>query len=163
MYKQCIRLFILLVITYKFYNNLYKISKMQNTDTYNYYELAVQKWCGQDKPYQIHGLWPQITNATYPEFCENIPYNSSIPPDLVDRMNNDWDNCENETSLWEHEWNKHGTCFAKQTNQDQMTYFNTALNMFDLVKNRTEKCNDKTECILACFDLDYNKIECEKN
>jgi ribonuclease T2 len=121
----------------------------------------VQKWCGVDQPYQIHGLWPQITNSTYPSYCETIPYNPIIPSDILLRMNNEWNNCDNDTNLWSHEWEKHGTCFYEQTNLDQMTFFNITLNLFDFIKNTTEEiCGNQTECIVGCFDLMYNKINC---
>ena len=65
---------------------------------YNYYELAVQRWCTDG--YQIHGLWPQINATEYPTYCEDVSY---APPSgaLLDAMKENWNECE--TDLWEHE------------------------------------------------------------
>ena len=38
--------------------NLFLIN---SENIYNYYELAVQKWCSSE--YMIHGLWPQINST----------------------------------------------------------------------------------------------------
>lgn len=138
----------------------------QNTKNqiYNYYELAVQKWCGSNCSYQIHGLWPQINTTNYPSYCENIPFDPNIPNDILQRMNNDWNTCENNTDLWDHEWTKHGTCFYDQTNLNQTSFFNITLNLFDGIKNVINVTCNNNECIAACFDLNYTQIDCpDKN
>ena len=43
---------------------------------YNYYELAVQKWCSTD--YMIHGLWPQINSTAYPVDCKTVTYSEPV-------------------------------------------------------------------------------------
>jgi len=127
---------------------------------YNYYELAVQKWCGTENSYQIHGLWPQITSGSYPTYCESIPYNPNIPEDILSRMEDEWNDCHNYT-IWSHEWKKHGTCFYEQTKLDQMIFFNITVNLFDSIKSTIDDtCGNQTECIVACFDLLYNKVDC---
>ena len=57
---------------------------------YNYYELAVQRWCTDG--YQIHGLWPQINATDYPSYCEDVSYS---PPSgaLFDAMKENWNEC----------------------------------------------------------------------
>lgn len=132
----------------------------QNMNTYNYYELAVQKWCGANHSYQIHGLWPQYTNTTYPEYCNNVSFDSNIPKNLLSKMNNDWNNCNDSLDLWKHEWTKHGTCFNEQTSLNQTVFFETTINLFEFVKNDSNICQNKTECIIGCFDLNYNQIDC---
>jgi ribonuclease I len=133
-----------------------------NDQKYNYYQLAVQKWCGEDQPYQIHGLWPQINPESYPSFCENIPFNQNISDNLLQRMNSDWNTCDNNTNLWSHEWLKHGTCFFEQTNLNQISFFNLTLNLFDEIKNSMNvTCGDNV-CIAACYDLNYKIITCSQ-
>lgn len=127
-----------------------------STNIYNYYELAVQKWCSTD--YMIHGLWPQINSTAYPENCKNVSY---VPPTgkLLTDMDNYWYSCD--TTLWSHEWIKHGSCIQEQNNIDETTYFNTTISLFLDNINLLDAC-ENDDCILACFDLDYNLINCEK-
>ena len=51
---------------------LSNIVLVSSENIYNYYELAVQKWCSSE--YMIHGLWPQINNTSYPEYCKEVSY-----------------------------------------------------------------------------------------
>jgi len=127
---------------------------VHSTHVYNYYELAVQKWCSSD--YMIHGLWPQINSTSYPENCEKVSYVTPIG-DLSDNMNMYWHSCD--TTLWEHEWDKHGSCMKTQINIDETTYFNTTLNLFLENQNLLSKCTND-DCIMGCFDLDYKLINC---
>lgn len=147
-------------------NNLSKFTRNSilnnsNDNTYNYYELALQRWCIDNQSFHIHGLWPQITNSSYPTYCANIPFNPDLPNDMLQRMNDVWNRCENNTELWEHEWTKHGTCFSVQTGLSQLDFFNITLNIFDQIKNTSsDKCGDVTECIVGCFNLNYVQMSC---
>lgn len=131
------------------------ISLVDSTNVYNYYELAVQKWCSTE--YMIHGLWPQINSTAYPENCLDVTYVKPTGALLTD-MNTYWHNCDN--TLWEHEWKKHGSCMYQQNNIDEDTYFNTTISLFLENTKLLDKCVDE-DCILACFDLDYKLIDCE--
>ncbi|EOA37035.1 hypothetical protein CARUB_v10010110mg [Capsella rubella] len=107
----------------------------------NYWPGAIcesQKGCcsppkGNKSPdFMIHGLWPQFNNGTWPAFCDQTNlFDISKISDLVSKMERKWTEwgvwvCpSNETNLWEHEWNKHGTCV--QSVFDQHSYFNTNL------------------------------------
>ena len=121
---------------------------------YNYYELAVQKWCSTE--YMIHGLWPQINSTDYPEYCKIVSYSKPVGQLLTD-MNTYWHGCD--TTLWEHEWEKHGSCVSAQNNINEDTFFNITLSLFLKNKKLLDKCKDD-DCIMACFDLDYNLIKC---
>ena len=120
-----------------------------STPIYNYYELAVQKWCSTD--YMIHGLWPQINSTDYPQYCKTVSYNKPTG------MNTYWHSCDN--TLWEHEWEKHGSCIQAQDNMNEDTFFNTTLSLFLENTKLLDNCKDD-DCIMACFDLDYNLIKC---
>ena len=134
---------------------LASISVVDSTKIYNYYELAVQKWCSTD--YMIHGLWPQINSTSYPEKCKSVSY---VKPtgELLTDMNTYWHACD--STLWEHEWKKHGSCMQEQNNIDENTFFNTTISLFLENMNLLDKC-ENDDCIVACFDLDYNRIDCE--
>lgn len=57
--------------------------------------------CARHSAFVLHGLWPQNTNGSYPQDCNNAPgpanpaQYSDIYPDA---------------GLLEHEWHTHGTC-----------------------------------------------------
>ena len=124
---------------------------------YNYYLLSAQKWCGDR--WQIHGLWPQTTPHLYPTYCEVVIYN---PPNnfLLNEMNTCWDTCnKNKTELWEHEWIKHGSCVKHQMGINEYEYFGIAIDMFESSKWKLQNCSGN-QCILGCFNLDYEMILC---
>lgn len=128
---------------------------------YNYYLLSIQRWCGND--WQIHGFWPQYNNASYPSYCSKVDYHE--PQDkLLDNMHKYWNNCDESktNSLWEHEWSKHGSCVYQQFNTTEEEYFETAINLFEewyyVIPNTCQEGSQN--CILGCFDLKLNKIEC---
>lgn len=125
-------------------------------NVYNYYELALQKWCSNN--YMIHGLWPQINTTDYPVYCEGVDYISPID-DLLYNMENYWKECDSD--LWKHEWEKHGSCIKKQNNISEYNFFNKTLELFFSIENdANSKCNNQKDCIVGCFDLDYNNIKC---
>ena len=124
---------------------------VDSENIYNYYELAVQKWCSSN--YMIHGLWPQINSTAYPEYCKTVSYTNPTGELLTD-MNAYWRGCDD--TLWEHEWEKHGSC----TPMDEDTFYNTTLTLFLENNKLLDNCKED-DCILACFDLDFNIITCE--
>ena len=131
------------------------IALVDSLDIYNYYELSVQKWCSSE--YMIHGLWPQTNSTSYPEYCKAVSYTNPNGT-LLTNMNTYWRGCDD--TLWKHEWEKHGSCIQEQNNMDEYTFFNTTLSLFLENTKLLEKCTDQ-ECILGCFDLDFNAMKCE--
>ena len=120
---------------------------------YNYYELAVQKWCSDD--YMIHGLWPQIDETHYPVYCDDVTY---VEPtgDLLANMSTYWRGCDD--TLWSHEWEKHGSCIENVTETE---FFETTLDLFLSNRALVEACDDAADdCIIGCFDLDLSPIDC---
>ena len=150
------RFLILTLIIYFFLCfQLIKQISIQNT-AYNYYELAVQKWCTPQ--YNIHGLWPQIDSTHYPSNCAQLDY-SRPTSNLLLNMTLYWNSCYDNDEFWKHEWEKHGSCFYLQTGMNEIQYFNIALqlykNNYQLLKNCVKK-----NCILGCFDLNFKLIDC---
>lgn len=74
------------------------------------YLLAIM-WCTQ---WQIHGVWVDYTNGSYPQNCSNMPFNLDILKannTLYNQMTTYWHGCYgNDVDFWQHEWAKHGTC-----------------------------------------------------
>lgn len=141
---------------YKSNNDSLRTPLYSNEAKYNYYMLAVQKWCTYD--YQIHGLWPQYDENSYPSNCENVKY---VEPtgELLDEMNENWSSCPPNSNLWQHEWQKHGSCVEKQIGSDENAYFKMALDLFQKNKDKLVNCSGK-DCTLGCFDLEGNYIVC---
>lgn len=142
-------------ITIKILSLLSTIFLVDSENIYNYYELAVQKWCSKD--YMIHGLWPQINSTSYPENCKTVSYTKPTG-DLLTNMNAYWHKCDD--TLWEHEWKKHGSCMQEQIGIDEFSFFNTTLNLFLENSEMLDSCKEE-DCIMGCFDLDFKKIKCE--
>ena len=137
------------LILFIFYNTISKIV------SYNYYILSLQKWCSTD--YMIHGLWPQNNKTSYPEYCVSVSYNNP-QGNLLQEMNKYWHSCDNN-NLWEHEWNKHGSCVKQQNNMSENQYFNKTITLFKkYIENHTNCTNE--DCILGCYDLNFNQIDC---
>ena len=141
--------------TIKILSLLSNIFLISSENIYNYYELAVQRWCSSD--YMIHGLWPQINSTSYPEYCKSVSY---IEPNgsLLTDMNTYWHTCDD--TLWEHEWEKHGSCMYQQIGIDEFSFFNVTLNLFLENSKLLDNC-ENDDCIMGCFDLDFKQIKCE--
>ena len=56
---------------------------------------------GQQLGFVLHGLWPQYTRG-YPADCSNVP--------LPDNVQQQFPSLYPSSSLYSHEWDKHGTC-----------------------------------------------------
>lgn len=128
-----------------------------NNDGFNYYDLALQK-CNQTGGYSIHGLWPQIDEKHWPEYCSKMQFNISDLQPIIQEMNNSWHSCfDNNIDFWTHEWEKHGTCSQLPI----LTYFNRTLILFgEAINNQSiiDKCGNKTECLLQ-VSKDFNFID----
>ncbi|KAL7639355.1 UNVERIFIED_CONTAM: hypothetical protein RMT77_009856 [Armadillidium vulgare] len=82
----------------------------------------------------VHGLWPTDAGKIGPNFCNyswhfNENEIKSIEPSLLKF----WPNIFGErsmTSLWKHEWEKHGTCAAEiKTLDSEFNYFSKGLEL----------------------------------
>lgn len=74
---------------------------------------------GPDKMWTLHGLWPDHCDGTFDVYCDNSRKYSNITDilnhfgrqELLSRMTEVWKDFRGkDATLWEHEWNKHGTC-----------------------------------------------------
>jgi len=125
---------------------LNSISGCTLTNDYDYM-ILVQTWqptiCSEvnicknvnDIDFNIHGLWPQNFDGSYPCYCDkNAIFNiDNFTPTMIHEMNYEWGSyiCEFSdvhcnSHFWSHEWLKHGTC-ANIGNQTE--YFNEVLDI----------------------------------
>ncbi|KAK0056920.1 ribonuclease Oy [Biomphalaria pfeifferi] len=86
----------------------------------------------------IHGLWPSNANEPQPENCNSsMPFDYTQIESLRDRLDLEWpyyNKSGARTFLWEHEWNKHGTCaYNLPTLQGEMNYFTSAMNLYQTI------------------------------
>lgn len=76
---------------------------------------------GREDVWTLHGLWSDRCDGSYPQFCDrgmelhNISSSilASGERELYNEMNAFWlDNRGHNDYFWQHEWNKHGTCYS---------------------------------------------------
>ncbi|KAJ4127855.1 Ribonuclease T2 precursor (RNase T2) [Fusarium equiseti] len=88
--------------------------------------LQTQFWdsdpaAGPSDSWTIHGLWPDYCDGTYPQFCDKSREYSDIKSIVskflgnatLSYMDKYWVSQDgDDESLWQHEWDKHGTCIS---------------------------------------------------
>ena len=130
---------------------------MSVCEKFVYFLLQVQRWAS-DK-WQIHGLWPQFNSSSYPSYCEQVEYQNPYGA-LEEKMNDTWYSGDNSSGLWEHEWEKHGSCTKQQLDWTEFTFFNNTVNLFEGNKPLLENCGSGKNCTMGCFDLNGDYMEC---
>ncbi|CAG5136738.1 unnamed protein product [Candidula unifasciata] len=87
------------------------------------------------KGWTIHGLWPSREGSQQPEFCnKSMPFNYTEIEVLQEQLDSYWpyyNKSGARTELWEHEWNKHGTCaYVLPAISGELKYFSTTLKLY---------------------------------
>jgi len=124
------------------------------TDTRFYYLSLILE---NDK-WSIHGLWPQNNKTDYPQFCRAVTFDISLLDPIMTDLQQNWSSDRGpDSTFWEHEWKKHGSCMFNDSNE--FDYFNTTLKLFHLVNKEGVINNYKKGTIaLIPFDLNLNII-----
>ncbi|OJD11875.1 hypothetical protein AJ78_07445 [Emergomyces pasteurianus Ep9510] len=130
--------------------------KSQDTCCFHYpggLLLQTQFWdtdppTGPEDSWTIHGLWPDHCDGSFDAFCDpsrSVHNLSSIleqsgRSELLAYMKSHWKSFRgDDENLWEHEWNKHGTCISTLEpncypdygdQQQVVTYFQKAVDLF---------------------------------
>lgn len=62
--------------------------------------------------FTIHGMWPQRSDGTWPEFCDpSYSFSLLRVVDLLPRLARYWPSWAGPNrGFWAHEWERHGTC-----------------------------------------------------
>ncbi|CAF3499172.1 unnamed protein product [Fusarium graminearum] len=115
--------------------------------------LQTQFWdsspvAGPSDSWTIHGLWPDYCDGTYPQFCDKSREYTDIKSivskflgnSTLSYMDKYWVSQDgNDESLWEHEFNKHGTCISTfepscysnyQTGEEAADYVKKTISLF---------------------------------
>lgn len=85
----------------------------------------------------LHGLWPTRNDGSYPKFCKGHArkFNASEVQSLESQLLIKWPNLyptQSETSLWKHEWEKHGSCAVSVPSvSGEKKYFSAALGLHE--------------------------------
>lgn len=68
--------------------------------------------------FEIHGLWPNRNDTTYPSYCTNEAFDIRKIESLYSMLVEYWHDFDHPTDpsyFWSHEWTKHGTCASSDT------------------------------------------------
>ena len=85
--------------------------------------------CSQDDTWNLHGLWPDFSNGSWPSYC----YDSTC--DILDNILPETDPRPYYPPCWQaddlicHEWLKHGTCWSDS--EDPNDYFGSTIDMYE--------------------------------
>ena len=63
--------------------------------------------------FNLHGLWPNYQNGSWPEYCTQIPLNfQNLSQSLRVRLDEYWSGLfSSQERFVRHEWERHGTCW----------------------------------------------------
>ncbi|KRY35499.1 Protein enabled -like protein, partial [Trichinella spiralis] len=88
------------------------------------------------KQWTIHGLWPSFSKSQHasPAFCYNeTGFHVNDLQQIIPSLNTFWPNLlknKSESSLWRHEWLKHGTCaFGTLDSTSAFKYFQLGIQL----------------------------------
>ncbi|XP_052058384.1 ribonuclease Oy-like [Mytilus californianus] len=83
--------------------------------------------------WSIHGLWPTKFGTEGPTDCRQVPFDANIIKNMTSELSKFWANMyadTSDTSFWEHEWTKHGTCAMDlPATANEYMYFRKALDV----------------------------------
>lgn len=116
------------------YNYHLKLSTKPAIKDIRYDDLSLKK-CNNDVNFTIHGWWPEYDLNNWPSWCDKHHYRefnlTDITPGIQQLLHKYWYACPEwnieSTTLWKHEWEKHGTCIKGIT---QREYFKHTLEVF---------------------------------
>ena len=89
----------------------------------------------------IHGLWPQYSKTSYPQFCKIKEFDIEKIQPIINDLKKFWYLTLNEkldkkqqTDILKIEWEKHGSCMFNDIDGvddvDEFDYFKTALTLY---------------------------------
>lgn len=122
-------------------------------DTSYKYLLALSR-CKNSNIFTIHGLWPEYSDGSWPQFCNKTDkLNFNNIQHLIPQIKKYWITCpeynNNESWFLEHEWSKHGTC----TPFTQEQYFGTALALYQMMPWRLICFEGATNCLINIIGI----------
>ena len=113
----------------------------------------------EDGKWSIHGLWPQNSATSYPQYCRTVQFDLQKLSPILPQLRSSWtSNRGSDEVFWQHEWEKHGSCMFN--NCDEFEYFNKALELFTYVINEGLVSKYKTSgtTSMVPFDLAFKLL-----
>jgi len=113
-----------------------KMESYEPSESTKLYYFALKR-AEENSDWRIHRLYPQTPIEKYPFYSFNL---NKLNP-IIDKLNKYWytetssDEVPKET-FWKREWEKYGSCMYN--NCDEYDYFNTAIKLFESVKDNNE-------------------------
>ena len=93
----------------------------------NFYYLSLIR--EQDGSFSIHGLWPQTSVDSFPQYCKKVTFDIEALKPISMQLQNFWYSTqEKNDKFWEHEWEKHGSCVW--TPMTEFDYFSNTLKLY---------------------------------
>ena len=141
-----------------------KMESSEPSEPTNFYYFALKR-PDEKSDWSIHGLWPQTTIEKYPAYCKKITFDLNKLSPIIDKLNKYWysetssHEDPNET-FWKHEWEKHGSCMYN--NCDEYDYFNTAIKLFESVKDNDElikKYQKNNTSVMIPYNQEFDIIQ----
>ena len=102
---------------------------MPKSESKSFYYLSLIK---DNDRYSIHGLWPQLSESSYPKYCKKVTFTLDTLNPIIDDLNKYWySNIEKNEAFWKHEYEKHGSCMF--INMSELEYFKKTLELYNYV------------------------------
>ena len=108
------------------------------------YLLFVQYWPGSwiehdhiknsnftNDHFNIHGIWPEYYNGSYPEFCnKSAIFDEKQLAPIRNNLTLYWTDYRNSEEFWKHEFYRHGTCAeTDDLLSTELEFFTTGLEL----------------------------------
>lgn len=128
--------------------------------------------------FTLHGLWPQYNNGGWPQYCDcyDVFSTNNLAKSTRSSMACNWVSYKgSDSSFWDHQWEKHGTC-STDVLPSQEKYFNKTLELdekydigtalsnaeIDPQTDNSVKKSDIVEALTAAFGV-APTLKCRKN
>ena len=116
-----------------------KMESYEPSESTKFYYFALKR-AEENSDWRIHRLCPQTAIEKYPFYSFNL---NKLNP-IIDKLNKYWYTSSKECSasssinetFWKREWEKYGSFMYN--NCDEYDYFNTAIKLFESVKDNDE-------------------------
>jgi len=122
----------------------------------NFYYLSLNY---ENDKWSIHGLWPQNSASSYPQYCRTVTFDPSLLTPIRPQLQENWASDRgSDDTFWQHEWEKHGSCMFDKC--DEFEYFSRVLNLFSFVcrGNLISKYTTSQTTAMVPFDLNFNLL-----
>ena len=114
----------------------------------------------QDGIFSIHGLWPQSTIDSYPEYCKKVKFDITKLNSIIVELGFFWYSTEEKNEdFWKHEWEKHGSCAWEP--MTELDYFSQTLRLYHSAlenKLQIKYFNPKTQKCLIPVNKEFEFI-----